>query len=689
MKKHHILLIHFFLVASIYIPLYPNQAFQEAFNKGINFFRNNDYNQALEWLDQAIALDPSPEQTYFNAGLVCLAQEQHEKACNYLEIAVKRNNNYTKARLHLAQTYHTLNRYDDALAEYTKLCDTEQSADLHLNIARLYRSKNKSDQAIDHYTRALQLDPKNINALFEISHVYTISGNYHTAIPYYEKLLTTNPDLIDAACNFAHTLKYLGQYQRAVQYYTQVVKAWPNFADGHYGLAECCLALGDFERGWKAFEWRWKRDGNSRNFSKKLWDGSPIKGKTILLRAEYGQGDTMQFIRYAKKLKEQGAMIILEAQETLVTLLSQCPYLDDVVPVMNSVDDLPHFDFQIPVMSFPYYFNTTIDTVPDDIPYLHADTQLVELWKNELKNDKNLKIGICWGTSPYYEQFKSAFSKKAIPLKSFLPIAQLTEVSLYSLQKMDGIEQLNELPRGMHIHTFDADFDMSHGRFMDTAAVIENLDLVITVDTSVAHLAGALGKPVLMILPIVADWRWMIDRNDTPWYQQMKLYRQTEVGKWDNVLCTISKDIAALLHKRTKKTVAPISILAEVQVGELIDKITILQIKKERIKDPAKLINIEAELSTLLATCNHHIPQSPMLAKLWDELLKVNETLWVIEDDIRDKERARTFDHTFVKLARDVYHTNDERCRIKRELNLLTGSRLIEEKSYTDYTITT
>ncbi|MDR3549800.1 MAG: DUF6165 family protein, partial [Candidatus Babeliales bacterium] len=644
-------------------------------------------------LKKAIAINPNHEQTYFNIGLIYLTQEDHTQAASYFQQAIEHKIDYIKAYSYLGQAYQKLERFDDALNCYNKMNQyAPPSAELHINMARLYKATHKPDQELNSYKQALALEPHNIIALFDISYLYTNSGNYQAAIPYYEKLLSVDPTIIDAECNFAHTLKYLGHYERAYDHYQKVVKAMPNFAHGYYGLAECALALGDFEHGWPAFEWRWKRSPNDRNFSKKLWDGSSsLVGKTVMLRAEYGQGDTMQFIRYAKLLKQQGATVILEAQTTLITLLSQCSYLDAVVPVVDSVDQLPYFDFQIPVMSLPYYFKTTADTVPTDIPYLKANQKLIEHWKQELKNDTNFKVGICWGTSPYYEQFKSALSKKAINLESFLPLSQIRGVSLYSLQKMDGVDQLNALPQGMIVHDFGSEFDYTHGRFMDTAAVIENLDLIVTVDTSVAHLAGALGKPVWILLPTVADWRWMINRNDTPWYPNMQLFRQTITGDWDSLLNEVSRKIETLLVEREIASIGlnPVSIMAEVQVGELIDKITILQIKMKRIKDPAKLVNIKAELDTLLATCNREVHQTTTLKSLWNELLEVNTSLWLIEDDIRDKERAREFGDSFVKLARAVYYTNDERCRIKRELNLLTGSRLIEEKSYTDYTIPT
>jgi len=745
MKKKFLLILLF--LSTNALQANAPQNFETEFNCGIDSFRQGNYTQALDHLKKAVEFDPTQAQTYYNIGLIYLARQDYAQACASFEQATKYKPDYTKAYNFKAQACQKLEKLDDAIACYQKMLELGAApADTYSSIGRIQRSQNKFDAAIESYKKALEFDSRNIVTLFDIAYIHTFQGAYEAAIPYYEKLLSINPDITDAACNFAHTLKYLGRINSAETYYKQVLTKWPEFAHAHYGLAECALSLGDFETGWKSFEWRWKRDDNSRNFKKKLWDGSNVSGKTIMLRAEYGQGDTMQFIRYAQLLKEQGATVILEAQHTLITLLSRCPYLDAVIPVVDTVEQLPYFDFQVPVMSLPYYFHTTLQTVPNNIPYIQAAPELVEYWKEKLNHDPvvakgydgqgtNFKIGICWGTSPYYEQFKSALSKKAVTLTSFYCLSQIPGVTLYSLQKMDGLDQLNALPAGMTVHDFGSDFDNNHGRFMDTAAVIENIDLVVTVDTSVTHLAGALGKPVFVLLPKVADWRWMLDRNDpsidpkgrtqddaeknkyftdisgnkrdvathTPWYPHMRLFRQKNVGDWDSVLSEVCQEVAKILElratKRSKLAQSPsttldgnlkpetISVMAEVQIGELIDKITILQIKMDNIKDAAKLVNIKAELETLLATCNRDVPQSLKLKTLWQELLEVNKKLWDIEDDIRDKERAREFDNAFIKYARSVYYTNDERCRIKRELNMLAGSRLIEEKSYTDYTI--
>lgn len=678
-----------FLISILFIcpSMSTANTFEDYFNEGIRLVRQERISDALASLEQAAALNPTHAQTYFNIGIIYSSRENYAASASNLEKAIYYNPNYTKAYGALGHVYTKLKRHEDAINCFKRIIEQgHATADTHLALGKLYSATNNTAMAMEHAHNALTYDPNNINVLFELGYFYTIQGSYAQAVELYKKVLSINPGIIDAVCNLAQVLRNQGNFEESRLYYKKAIEARPDFMHGIYGYAECCLILGDFEHGWAAFESRWKRETDPRHFASKLWDGSSLNGKTIILRSEYGQGDTLQFIRYAPLLKAQGATVILEAQHTLITLLSHCPYFDAIIPVDDNGANLPSHDFQVPLMSLPYYFKTTPQTIPCPIPYVSVPENINKHWASELKNDPNFKIGICWEGSPYYEQFKSVYSKKSIPLAAFAPIASLPNVSLYSLQKMNGTEQLKTLPVGMKVHDFGAIFDFTNGRFVDTAAVINNIDLVITTDTSVAHLAGALGKPVWVILPMVADWRWLLNRADSPWYPSMRLFRQTDVGRWDIVMNTVCLELCTLLEAKKNKTPKkPMCVMTEVQIGELVDKITILQIKKERIKDATKLKNIETELACLLDTFNANIPLTFSIDSLWKSLKKVNEQLWVIEDDIRDKERARIFDQGFIDLARAVYYTNDERCRIKRDINMITGSRFIEEKSYTDY----
>lgn len=647
---------HFFYISTLLASCtLLARTFEEHFNQAVQLVHQEKTLEAIAALEQAAALNPTHAPTFFNMGVIYKALGNLDKAQENLEHAIKLNPSYTRAFSYLGSLYATQNRIDDAIKCYETLV------------------------ALD--TRSVSM-----HDFFNLALWYTQKEQYAHAETWYKKILAITPDQKDATYNLACILRYAGNFQESRRYYQTFLEKTPDHAHARYGYAECCLALGDYEHGWQAFEARWKRDKDTRRFAEKLWDGSSLHNKTIVLRAEYGLGDTIQFLRYAPLLKEQGATVILEAQHSLIPLLSLCPYIDQIIPVHGHDSVLPAHDFQVPIMSLPYYFKTTLATIPTNIPYLKAPPFLIPLWAQKLKDARMFKIGVCWEGSPYYEQFKSSLSKKSIPLAAFAPIATIANVQLYSLQKMNGTEQLQALPAGMHVYDFGPNFDHDNGRFMDTASVIQHLDLIICTDTSVAHLAGALGKPVWVLLPKVADWRWMIDRSDCPWYPSMRLFRQPEKGRWDLLLNHVAQELKDMLEKKQRTTQsAIISAKAEVQIGELIDKITILQIKKERIKDPAKIKNIDAELTVLLNTYEQEIPHPNGIEKLWQSLKETNAKLWVIEDEIRDKERARCFDQEFIQLARSVYYTNDERCRIKRDINMLTGSRLMEEKSYTAY----
>lgn len=662
------------------------QTFEQYFNEGVRLIQHNEHHQAIKAFEKASEINPSYAPTYFNIGIIQLALGNHQEAEKNFERTISHNNTHSKAYTNLATLYMSQNRFQEAITCYNKIIELNNAdASIHVSLARAHSANQNNSLALEHLHKALSIEPNNMYALFDLGYFYANQGSYTQAIEYYKTLLHHYPHITDATCNLAHILRYQGNFTESCTYYKKTLQAIPDAVHALYGYAECCLMLGDYENGWPAFESRWKRDADRRHFAHKLWDGSSLQGKTIIVRAEYGQGDTLQFIRYAPLLKQQGATVILEAQHTLISLLSKCPYLDRVIPVDDEGAHLPDHDFQVPIMSLPYYFKTSMQTIPCPIPYISVPDSVQKLW-NTLAENTSFKIGICWEGSPYYEQFKSAFSKKAIPLATFAPLASVPNVKLYSLQKMNGTEQLQSLPQGMHVHDFGPNFDYDNGRFVDTAAVINKLDLVITTDTSVAHLAGALGKPVWVLLPLVADWRWMMNRSDSPWYPSMRLFRQKEAGNWEQVMGEVVQELTKLLEtKKIPRIKQPISVMAEVQIGELIDKITILQIKKERIKDPAKLKNIETELNTLLTTYHKDVPQSLNIDELWQSLKQVNEKLWVLEDDIRDKERTEEFDQRFIELARAVYYTNDERCRIKRDINMLSGSRLIEEKSYTNY----
>ncbi len=408
------------------------------------------------------------------------------------------------------------------------------------------QSKNEIIHELIQLQTELKDHPDDINIIFNIGNNYFLLGQYNKAIEWYEKVLLRFPQCFAPLKYCGHAKRFQGNPAEAITYYQKALETKPTEPHAQYGLAESLLALGNFKDGWRYWESRYKRGKDIRNFNEKKWTaGISFVNKRVLLRAEYGLGDTIQFTRYAQLLKKQNAYVIVEAQRPLVDLLQCCPFIDEVVP-LSRFKNLPEFDIQIPIMSLPYVFFEQHSDVLDNTPYIFPKPELVSYWADQLKrvhNDTKFKIGICWDCAPQFDKLRPQLSKKVIALKEFIPLLQLPNVSVYSLQKMHGTKQIKQLPPNAILHTFNDDFDKKNGRFMDSAAVIANLDLVITVDTSVAHLAGAMGKPVWVLLPYVADWRWMTSRTDTPWYKSMKLFRQQEAGNWKQVLDSVIAEL--------------------------------------------------------------------------------------------------------------------------------------------------
>jgi len=382
---------------------------------------------------------------------------------------------------------------------------------------------------------------------FRHAHTLYKQKKIAASIAAYKKLLQHYSGCTTAHYNLGYILCEQGYISAAIPELETVVAQDPTLTQAHVCLAQAYLATGNYRDGWRELGWRSGKPGKLSaqvQALKKYRDTHKnLKGITILILGEWHLGDTMQFIRYARLLHRDGAIIVAKIQHALIPLLSLCPFIDTII---KPGDTRQPFHLAIPTVSLPLVFDTTIKTVPNHIPYLYANPDLVALWKKKLPqygDTQQYKIGICWQGNTVWA------ATKFMPLRSFVQLADIPGVQLYSLQQYDGLEQLNTVPHNKLI-TFDKELDKEHGSFMDTAAIMKQLDLVITVDTSLAHLAGGLGVPVWLVLPRTAHWRWLLNRNDTPWYPTMRLFRQTKSGDWSDVIAAIKKGITTLLHNR-------------------------------------------------------------------------------------------------------------------------------------------
>jgi hypothetical protein len=386
--------------------------------------------------------------------------------------------------------------------------------------------------------------------LFNIATECIAQNQLSTSVAYYQKLLQYYPHHVDILYNLAYVLRLQGRDADAIPYYEQILAQDSHHDQAHFGLAKALLATGDLVRGFDELEWRFV---DSQKCIQELGYHAltldMLHGKRVLIRAEWGLGDTVQFIRYALILKQHGAYIIAQVDAPLVKLFSYCPYLDGVIPVGQ---ELPSFDYQIPLLSLPRLCGTTLETIPAPIPYMYSDPDLQTIWHERLAHDKNFKIGICWQAKPDIFLEHHPMTKRSVPLILLAELATLEGVSVYSLQQQHGLEQLQELAPEITIHTFDDQFDRATGRYLDTVAVMRELNLIISVDTSVVHVAGALQCPVWVLLPYVAEWRWLHNHTDTPWYPTMTLFRQPVPGDWSCVMALIKQEVNNLLSLRKK-----------------------------------------------------------------------------------------------------------------------------------------
>ena len=415
----------------------------------------------------------------------------------------------------------------------------------------------------------------------------------------------------------------------------------------------------------------------------------PIQGKKLLVVSEQGLGDTLQFMRYAAVLQNKGISVSFCAQAKLHSLIKTS---DEEISLITP-DEANEVDVGewIPLLSVPRYLGISPSHPIITEPYIKTKEELIMKWANILGTERHPVIGINWQGSPTTE--KTWLRGRSIELESFAPITRSSQISLLSLQKGFGSEQLNTCTFKDRFVNCQTQINKTWD-FLETAAIISNCDLVITSDTAVAHLAGGMGKNTWLLLHKNPDWRWGLEGDTTFWYPSMRLFRQKEIGNWAEVMERIDKALQEYFGSRSKPLKSSAAnhptikqepthhIYAPISLGELIDKITILQIKTKHLLGTS-LENVKKELHSLENILNNlQLNIDPTLIQ---RLKEVNKDLWQIEDDIRDKELQKNFGETFIHLARAVYQQNDQRAAIKREINTTYGSTFIEEKSYKKY----
>jgi tetratricopeptide (TPR) repeat protein len=639
-------------------------------NLGVLLARQGRHDAAITTLRRAIAVRPTFAKAHHNLGVALAEQGQLTEAAASLKLALQHKPDYAEAHFNLANTLRELGRRDEALTSfYEALHYRPDYPEALNNLGLLLTEVSRPAEALILLRQALRLRPEFAEARNNLGLALAELGRFDEAIACYEDVLRQNPRAADTHTNLGSAYKEQGRLEEAVACYDVALRLKPEAASTHWNRALAWLQQGDYARGWAEYEWRWRRpQARPRSFRQPLWDGTPLAGRTVLLWCEQGLGDAIQFVRYAPLVQERGGRVLLECPPPLRRLFEG---LTGVERLLVEGADLPPFDVHAPLMSLPYLCHTTRATIPASVPYLYADRARIERWRPRLPVGK-FRIGVVWQGNPQHKWDRH----RSFPLHALAPLAAVPGVQLLSLQKGHGLDVLQTEPPRFPLMLLGDDLD-ADAPFVDTTALMTQLDLVVTADTAAAHLAGALGVPVWVALGVIADWRWLRGRDDTRWYPTMRLFRQRTLGDWDEIFARMAQGIARLVQQREAQ-----ALQAPITPGELIDKLTILAIKRERIADPEKRAHVEGEWTALAAVRERVMANLPEVEELAAALRSVNETLWQAEDDIRLCEQAGDFGPRFIALARSIYRRNDERSRLKRRINELLGAPFGEQKQY-------
>ena len=437
---------------------------------------------------------------------------------------------YPEAQCYRGAALFDLGKAMEALSAYDKALEARPDyADAHYNAGLALKALDRLEEAAERYRRAITLRPDHAKALSNLANVVRMQGDFALSADLCRQAIALAPEFANAHANLGNALLDMGRPDEAALSYGRATRLDPSLTESHWGEAFALLAAGKYQEGWRKHEWRWKKaDMPPHPHKQPQWQGQDISGQTILLHCEQGLGDSLQFIRYAALVKAKGAHVVVLAPKRLARLLSTAPGIDRVI---TDIKELGPCQWQCPLMSLPLAFGTTLETVPAPIPYLSADPERMHQWRERLGED-GFKIGLVWQGNP-----KAAMDRgRSAPLSAFRPLGDIPGVRLISLQHQHGLDQLALNAGVMKIETLGDDFDSGPDAFMDAAAVMMGLDLILSTDTAIAHLAGSLGRPVGVLLQANPDWRWLLGRNDTPWYPTMRLFRQTKGGDWDGVV---------------------------------------------------------------------------------------------------------------------------------------------------------
>jgi tetratricopeptide (TPR) repeat protein len=516
--------------------------YAEAHNNRGNALRSlGRLEEALDSLKRAIALRPDYADALINRARLLRRLERPQEALAAYHAALARNPGNAELLLERGNLHYAARRFTEALADYDKTISLRPDfAEAHNNRGNTLGELGLRQEALDAFGRALALKADYAEAYNNRGNVQLELNRPEQALADYDSALVLKADDAGTLTNRGSALRHLNRFDEARASLNRAIALNPELAEAYWNRSLVCLACGDFAQGWRDYEWRWRRNTAEmvpRDFAAPQWRGEDLTGKTILLHAEQGFGDSIQFIRYLPLVLVRGGRVVLEIPDALRPLIAA----DNIATVSRGAP-LPPVDYHCPLMSLPLAFATTPASVPAQVPYLHAPVARLEKWRARLPPSEAPRVGLTWSGKPSHKNDHN----RSIPLAQLAPLLALPGVQFVSLQKevRDADRAaLTQFPALLRL-------DAALGDFADTAAAVACLDLVIAVDSAVAHLTGAMGKPLWLMLPAIGDWRWMTARADSPWYPSARLFRQPMGDDWTGTIAHLARELALFMKNR-------------------------------------------------------------------------------------------------------------------------------------------
>ena len=508
--------------------------------------KTNKTEAAITSYRRAIELKPGYVASYNNLGVIMNEKGDQDQAIAYFEKTLQLAPDHADACNNLGRIFYDQEKFLQAEVWCRRAIELKPGLSMAIyNLGRILQGQQKFEEAAAVLRIALTIFPADPDLHLNLGNILMELDQPAAAAACFQQVLKFVPDSAEGETNLGMTLAAMDDYQGAIQCYESVLKRHPEEINAHFYLSLDLLILGDYPRGFREFEYRLQlKDSAKFDPSQPKWTGEPLVGKTLFLVSEQGLGDMIQFVRFAAKVKQLGGTILFCCIKPLVKLLSNIPGIDRIVPYG---DPMPEYDYYAPLMSVPGIIGTTLEEIPSllSVPYLKPDPDLVAYWKERLGPRKlgEMRVGLAWQGNP--ENTMDRY--RSIPLKSFVGLSQVPGLRLVSFQRNQGVEQIPPMMAQLPLTCFMDEPGREVDSLLDSAALMSLMDVMISVDSAPVHLAGALGVRTWLLCRKQSEWRWMLDREDSPWYPSIRIFRQTVIGQWDDVIEKVTQELKQLV----------------------------------------------------------------------------------------------------------------------------------------------